>query len=193
MKQRNRSVIPNDAVLQNYFYFIQERMNIFWRRCDGCDSLTEDPILKEYKFTNVYRACDRVSQFLIRNVIYGDIDKYSEEDVLLRILFFKVFNKIETWNYLCELTDITVDTFNVVKLSEALAIRQQTYPIFSNAYMMTGSYSGYQGINTKHQVWLQMIEDFFIKGQGLKKVLRAKLYQTLLRRQMLRDKMANRF
>ncbi len=134
------SVVPNDATLKYYFYFIQERMNIFWRRCEDSSHLTDDPILKEYKFTNVYRACDRVSQYLIRNVIYKDLDKY----------------------------------FNVEKLSKALTMRQQNYPIFSNAYMMTGSYSGYHDINTKHQVWLQMIKDEFIKGQGLKKVLNAK-------------------
>ena len=171
--KKTSSIVPNDATLKYYFYFIQERMNIFWRRCEDCNPLTDDPILREYKFTNVYRACDRVSQYLIRNVIYKDLDKYTPEDVLLRILVFKVFNKIETWEYLRQLTDITVGTFNVDKLSKALTRRQQSYPIFSNAYMMTGSYSGYQGINTKHQVWLQMIEDEFIKGNGFKKVLNA--------------------
>ncbi len=172
--KKTSSIVPNDATLKYYFYFIQERMNIFWRRCEDDAPLTDDPILKEYKFTNVYRACDRVSQYLIRNVIYKDLDKYSPEDVLLRILVFKVFNRIETWDYLSRLTDITVDTFNVEKLSILLTKRQQNYPIFSNAYMMTGSYSGYANINTKHQVWLQMIEDEFVKKQGLKKVLRAK-------------------
>ena len=168
------SIVPNDATLKYYFYFIQERMNIFWKMCEDNIPLTDDPILKEYKFTNVYRACDRVSQFLMRNVIYKDLDEYSPEDVLLRILVFKVFNRIETWDYLCQLNDITVDSFNVAKLSKALTRRQQNYPIFSNAYMMTGSYSGYQNISTKHQVWLQMIDDEFIKGNGLKQVLNAK-------------------
>lgn len=171
--KKTSSIVPNDATLKYYFYFIQERMNIFWRRCEDCERLTDDPILKEYKFTNVYRACDRVSQYLIRNVIYKDLDKYSPEDVLLRILVFKVFNKIETWDYLSSLTELTVDTFNVEKLSRALTRRQEYYPIFSNAYMMAGSYSGYHDISTKHQVWLQMIEDEFIKGQGLKTVLKA--------------------
>ena len=169
----NRQIVPNDTTLKYYFYFIQERMNIFWSRYNHRDHLTDDPILKEYKFTNVYRACDRVSQYLIRNVIYKDLDKYIPEDVLLRILVFKVFNKIETWDYLSSLTDITVDSFNVEMLSKALTRRQQNYPIFSNAYMMTGSYSGYHDISAKHQVWLQMIEDEFIKGEGLKKVLKA--------------------
>lgn len=168
------SVVPNDATLKYYFYFIQERMNIFWRRCENNSFLTDDPILKEYKFTNVYRACDRVSQYLIRNVIYKNLDRYSPEDVMLRILVFKVFNRIETWEYLSQLTDITVASFNVEKLSKALTKRQVSTPIFSNAYMMTGCYSGYGGINTKHQVWLQMIKEEFIEKQGLKKVLEAK-------------------
>ena len=143
--KQQANIVPNDEVLKYYFYFIQERMNIFWRRCEDCGTLTDDPILREYKFTNVYRACDRVSQYLIKNVIYKNLDRYTPEDVLLRILVFKVFNRIETWEYLSHLTDITVDTFNVEKLSRALTRRQANSPIFSNAYMMTGCYSGYEG------------------------------------------------
>lgn len=166
------AVIPDDTILKYYFYFIQERMSIFWKRCEDCDSLTDDPILQEYKFTNVYRACDRVSQYLIKNVIYNDLNDYSPEDVLLRILVFKVFNRIETWEYLKQHENIKVSNFNVKKLSETLTRRQATHPIFSNAYMMTGSYSGYVDITSKHQVWLQMIEDEFIKKRGLVKILR---------------------
>ena len=174
MKKKTSRIVPNDDTLKYYFYFIQERMNIFWRRCEDYGSLTNDPILKEYKFTNVYRACDRVSQYLIRNVIYRDLDNYSPEDVLLRILVFKVFNRIETWQYLNRNQDITIGSFDVKKLSAALSKRREEYPVFSNAYMMTGCYSGYEGFSTKHQVWLQMIEDEFIKKQGLKQVLKAK-------------------
>lgn len=170
----NKGIVPNDATFKYYFYFIQERMNIFWRKCNDADLLTKDPILQTYKFTNVYRACDRVSQYLIKNVIYKDLDRYTAEDVLLRILVFKVFNKIETWEYLNGENEITTNTFNVQKLTDALTKRQQTKPIFSNAYMMAGSHAEYKGITTKHQVWLQMIEDRFIKGKGLRSVLNAK-------------------
>lgn len=170
----NKCVVPNDDIFKYYFYFIQERMNIFWRRCEDCERLTDDPILREYKFTNVYRACDRVSQYLIRNVIYKDLDKYSPEDVLFRILVFKVFNKIETWDYLSQLSDITIDSFNVGHISKELTKRQKDYPIFSNAYMMAGSHARYKGISTKHQVWLQMIEDEFVKNKGFWKILQAK-------------------
>ena len=149
-------------------------MNIFWRKYNDADLLTKDPILQTYKFTNVYRACDRVSQYLIKNVIYKDLDRYTAEDVLLRILVFKVFNKIETWEYLNGENEITTNTFNLQKLTDALTKRQQTKPIFSNAYMMAGSHREYKGITTKHQVWLQMIEDEFIQGRGFEKVLEAK-------------------
>ena len=172
-------------------------MNIFWRRCEDCYPFTDDPILREYKFTNVYRACDRVSQYLIRNVIYKDLDKYTPEDVLLRILVFKVFNRIETWDYLSQKTDIMVHTFNVEELSNALSRRQQNHPIFSNAYMMTGCYSGYADIDTKHQVWLQMIEDEFIQGKGLEKVLNAesmeKVYNQLRNYPLIGDFLAYQY
>lgn len=170
----NRQVVPNDTTLHYYFYFIQERMNIFWGKYNHQDHLTDDPILQEYKFTNVYRASDRVSQYLIKNVIYRDLDRYAPEDVLLRILVFKVFNRIETWEYLNKYLDVRVNTYNVEWLSKLLTKRQKDYPIFSNAYMMAGSHVRYADIKTKHQVWLQMIEDEFIQGRGFEKVLEAK-------------------
>ena len=170
----NKRVVPNDETLRYYFYFIQERMRIFWNKYENKAHLTDDPILQEYKFTNVYRACDRVSQYLIRNVIYKDLKMYSPEDVLLRTLVFKVYNRIETWEYLCKLSDITINNFNVEKLSALLSQRQQSAPIFSNAYMMAGSHFDYPSIKTKHQLWLQIIEDELIKKRGVSKILKAK-------------------
>ena len=69
MFMKTKSVVPNDKVLRYYFYFIQERMEIFWNKIEGRNTLTSDPILRKYKFTNVYRACDRVSQYLISEEI----------------------------------------------------------------------------------------------------------------------------
>lgn len=175
----NNRVIPNEETFRFYFYFIQERMNIFWNKYEHKDHLTDDPILHEYKFTNVYRACDRVSQYLIRDVIYNDIDRYTPEDVLLRIIVFKVFNKIETWNYIREISDITMDSFNVERLSKDLLQRQKNYPIFSNAYMMAGSHSDYPSIKTKHQLWLQIIEDEFIKKKGVAKIMKARSMEAI--------------
>ena len=56
--------------------------------------------MRYHKFTNVYRASDRVSQYLIRNVIYkGD---QQPREVFFRTVLFKLFNKIETWRLLVD-------------------------------------------------------------------------------------------
>ena len=61
---------------------------------------TDDPILASHRFTNPYRAADRVSQYLIRHVLY-DGDQTTEE-VFFRTLLFKLFNRLETWEELAK-------------------------------------------------------------------------------------------
>ena len=170
----HNEVLPNDDVLRYYFYFINERMKIFWRRCEGKATLTDDPILRKYKFTNVYRALDRVSQYLIRYVIYKDIHLYSPRDVLLRILVFKIFNRIDTWEYLTEFYgDIKESHFDVKQISVLLSERQSYAPIFNNAYMMTGSHTKYNYLPTKHEKWLTMVKQEFLGDNVVDEVLTA--------------------
>lgn len=173
--------IPDKRILYYYFYFMQERMNMFWKKCEKNRlSLTEDPILRDYKFTNVYRACDRVSQYLISHVIYRHIDHFTPEDMLLRILVFKIFNKIETWDYLEKVYgDIRVEHFDVEEICRLLSIRQKSLPIFSNAYMMTGSHRRYDCLSSKHAKWLQMVKDEFIGEGVVDRVLNADSMETV--------------
>src|SRR4051812_39503475 len=79
------------VIYDTYWRFATERQNLFFRRHNGDEfPWTEDPILRTYKFTNAYRASDRVSQYLIRNVIYkGD---QSPKEVFFRTILFKLFN-----------------------------------------------------------------------------------------------------
>ena len=179
----SKEVTPNDETLRYYFYFVQERMNMFWRKVEGKFIYTEDPILRMYKFTNVYRATDRVSQYLIKNVIYKDIEQYTPEDVLLRILVFKIFNKIETWEFLeNQLSEpICVNNFNPKIISGWLTKRQRKYPIFNNAYMMTGSHHLYNYLPTKHEKWLTMIKQEIIDSGLIVDILNAKTMEDVFR------------
>ena len=176
-------IIPNDKILQYYFYFMQERMNMFWRKIDGnkYNEWSKDPILRTFKFTNVYRATDRVSQYLIKDVIYKDIEKFSPKDVLLRIIIFKIFNKIETWEYLNENLNeyLKVETFNPHKISLLLSKRQTCSPIFSNAYMMTGSHRDYDHLPSKHEKWLTMVKKEMIDGGAFDDILNAKFMEDI--------------
>ncbi|MGM8891767.1 nucleotide kinase domain-containing protein [Psychrobacter sp. 1Y1] len=164
---------PNEEVFKYYFYFIQERMNIFWNKYEENYPLTRDPTLQSYKFTNVYRAMDRVSQYLIKNVIYSD-EKFSDKDVLFRIIVFKIFNKFETWEYLeSEIGEISLENFNLKHINNALLARKVSNPIFNNAYMMTGTHSLYNHLNYKHEKWLQMVKDELIGQSVIDKIIDA--------------------
>lgn len=66
MKQSPR---PRQHIYDLYWYFAAERQAIFDRRVAGmAQPWTHDPILQTFKFCNVYRATDRVSQYMIREV-----------------------------------------------------------------------------------------------------------------------------
>ncbi|MFA6053745.1 MAG: nucleotide kinase domain-containing protein [Thermodesulfovibrionales bacterium] len=145
-------------VFDTYWKFATERQSIFFNRLyrnDGC--LTEDAILQTYKFTNAYRASDRVSQYLIRHVIYeGD---QSPNEVFFRIILFKTFNKIETWKMLREkIGEISYKEYDFIHydriLTKALEERRS---IYSAAYIMPSG-SGSFGHKYKHRNHLKLIE-----------------------------------
>ncbi|MFH1556759.1 MAG: nucleotide kinase domain-containing protein [Pseudomonadota bacterium] len=86
------------AVYDSYWRFAAERLSVYYRkqRCED-GPWTEDPILEAFRFTNTYRAADRVSQYLIREIQYNSNRSCEPTDVVFRTLLFKIFNKIETW------------------------------------------------------------------------------------------------
>ncbi|MCR4377221.1 MAG: putative DNA base hypermodification protein [Rhodospirillales bacterium] len=148
-------------VYDTYWKFAAERQEIFFRRMENpaAGIWTDDPILMRHKFTNAYRASDRVSQYLIRNVIGSD-DR-GVTDTFFRILLFKLFNKIETWDLLEQsLGDISWGSFNFSAydkvLSEEMA-RKRT--IYSAAYIMPSGKSRF-GFERKHQNHLELLKWF---------------------------------
>jgi len=189
----------NDEVYKYYFYFVQERMNIFWNKYDSNkEPWTNDLILKENKFTNVYRASDRISQYLIKNVIYDRLEGFDERDILFRILIFKIFNKIETWEYLeSKIGSISIKNFDLQKVNSLLSERMSQTPIYNNAYMMTGTHSKYNHLTYKHEKWLQMVQDEIVKEKTLEKIVKVKslekVYQLLRERSFIGDFLAYQY
>lgn len=92
-----RRPIPRSRIHDIYWRFASERQATFERRVAGAPlPWTEDPILQEYKFCNVFRAADRVSQYMIREVCYHR-ESCSPEDRIFQIVAFRTFSKIDTW------------------------------------------------------------------------------------------------
>jgi 5-hmdU DNA kinase, helical domain len=95
-----RTLTPT-SVFNTYWRFAAARQAIYLARLQGIGgSWSDDPILRDYRFTNVYRAADRVSQYLIQKVIYDNDVPDDPENVVFRVLLFKVFNRISTWHTL---------------------------------------------------------------------------------------------
>lgn len=147
-------------VFDSYWRFAVERQNIFFRRLGGeIKPWTKDPVLTVHKFTNAYRASDRVSQYLIRNVIYRDDLPSSGSEVLFRALLFKLFNKIETWQLLEQAfgaityKDYRFEHYDEV-LSRAMGAGKR---IYSAAYIMPPGSSAF-GHPAKHQNHLRLLE-----------------------------------
>ncbi|MFZ5685711.1 MAG: nucleotide kinase domain-containing protein [Pseudomonadota bacterium] len=83
-----------------YWTFAARRQAAFEKRLAGEPApWSDDPILQTYKFCNVFRATDRVSQYMIRNVAYA-ADAGEFQDRLFQIVAFRTFSNIATWESL---------------------------------------------------------------------------------------------
>jgi NTP pyrophosphatase (non-canonical NTP hydrolase) len=146
-------------VYDTYWRFAAERQHIFFRRLQREPApWTEDPVLRLYKFTNAYRASDRVSQYLIRRVIYREDLPDAPEEVFFRTLLFKVFNRIETWELLERMmgqvvyAEYTFKRYDQI-LTQALSRGDR---IYSAAYITPSGLT--LGHTKKHRNHLVLIE-----------------------------------
>jgi hypothetical protein len=150
-------------VFDTYWRFAAERQAIFYRRLQGrLDCWTSDPILQNYRFTNAYRAADRVSQYLIREVQYGSGRSQDPQELFFRTLLFKIFNKIETWEVLERAVGpITWEGVNLQKISDTLDHSiSHVKRIYSSAYIMPSPRFGYARKHANHLALLtQMMND----------------------------------
>lgn len=167
-------------IFDTYWYFAAERQKIFYKRLLGeKPPYTTDPILLQYKFCNVYRACDRVSQFLIRWVIYGG--DFPEKDMLFRIMLFRLLNKNETWQFLEErLGEISLATFDVGRYSELLNELNQHQPIYGNAFILCAN--KVFGFERKHDNHLALLKMIFVESDEWQSLLDSRSLEELFRR-----------
>jgi hypothetical protein len=153
-------------VYESYWRFAAERQAVFFRRARGeIRPWTDNPVLAIYKFTNAYRASDRVSQYLIRHVIYrGDLPK-SPRELFFRILLFKLFNKIETWELLeSTVGPIIFEDYRFATYDGVLARAMRAgHRIYSAAYIMPPGSRAF-GRSAKHQNHLLLLERMMADG-----------------------------
>lgn len=145
-------------VLDTYWKFGAERLAMYLRRLAGEEApWTDDPILRSYRFTNSYRAADRVSQYLIRDVQYDPARSPDPAEVVFRTLLFKIFNKVETFEMLeSQLGRISWQTFDLDAADAVLhRAMQHGSRIYSAAYIMPNPALG---MSKKHSNHLRLLD-----------------------------------
>ncbi|MGW6405277.1 nucleotide kinase domain-containing protein, partial [Streptomyces sp. NPDC055134] len=149
-------------VFDTYWRFAAARQAVYEARLTGRrQPWTDDPILSRHRFTNCYRAADRVSQAVIGDVIYQGPQDW--DDVFFRTLLFKIFNKESTWQLLTrELGEVRWADYDYREfdrvLSAAFAAGERLY---SAAYIVPPPQLGEE---RKHRNHLRLVEMLMTSG-----------------------------
>ena len=166
------------SVYDTYWKTAAERQEIFYKKLSKIVSpLTNDPIFRDFKFCNVYRASDRVTQYLIKNVIYKG--NYTQEDTLFRIFLFRLLNKHETWMRLEKiLGKVSLTDFTFERYTKALEkIKSEGKPIYGNAFILCAN--KVFGYDSKYENHLALLENSFKKNKIATGLLRSKTLREL--------------
>lgn len=158
LKKEHWAPTKTTEVFKTYWRFAAKRQAIFFKRLRGKkEPWTKDIILQNFKFTNAYRASDRVSQYMIRHVIYEG--EQSPNEIFFRIILFKIFNKIETWKLLIrKLGRVSWREYDFRVYDRILtAAKNARTTIYSAAYIMPSGGRSF-GHKIKHRNNLKLLQ-----------------------------------
>jgi hypothetical protein len=165
---------PRQEIFDIYWTFAAERQQIFEQRLLGAPGpWTDDPILLRYKFCNVFRAADRVSQYLIRQVAYRNDDS-TPADRAFQIVAFRTFSNIATWDGVTKLlshsprlSDLASGDFEAA-LNQ---VREVNGGLYTGAFILcaTDAY----GRQLKHLNHVELFKSMFLDGSLYDDIARA--------------------
>lgn len=158
----NGQQVEVTEVFWTFWYLAAERQSMFMRRVRALPQpWTSDPILSRHRFTNAYRASDRVSQYLLQRVIYNE--EWDGPDTILRVLLFKIFNRIDTWEHLvAAVGEPNFSDFDPVVYEKVLDERFEAGErLYSAAYIMP---SPRLGNDRKHADHLQLLDKIVVSA-----------------------------
>lgn len=165
---------PRSEAFDLYWRFTAERHNSFEKRLAGEQGpWSDDEIIRTYKFCNVFRAADRVSQYLIREVAYH-AEPCSLQDRVFQIVAFRTFSKIETWESIRLLLGRhpTVEDLADGSFARALdGARATNGGLYTGAFILCATDAYGQGV--KHRNHVELFRHMFLTGSLGDDVLQA--------------------
>ncbi len=170
-----KELVPRPGVYELYWKFAYERQKTFEGRIRGDQGpWTDDPILQEYKFCNVFRAADRVSQYMIKEVCYYP-EQSEPDDRLFQIVAFRTFSNIATWDSVRLILGHapTIDDLVNGQFEQALAkTKENNSTLYTGAFILCASDA--YGRRKKHLNHVELFKDMFVNQALGKKILTAK-------------------
>lgn len=164
----NNFLIKSNAY-DEYWLFAYHRQLVFKQRvCALPSESTPDQVIKKYKFTNCYRALDRTTQHLLKEIT--NAPDLTAENVFFQTILFKIFNNQRTWSRLTDCIgaidyrDFKPDAYSSVLKS----IKNLGDPIYSAAYIMPSGKKEF-GSAIKHENNMRMLE-LMLKNELHKKI-----------------------
>lgn len=135
---RIRSAKPvfNLGALEVFKFYVSERYNMhLLKDVEGKPfPWTDDVILSMYRFTNIRREQDKNSRYLLTKMKANGNN--LNLNMLCNILLFRLFNKIETMEYLGGWVDFV--NYDEDKVRKQLSSVPEGYVYFTNAYLSSG-------------------------------------------------------
>lgn len=127
----------NVCSMPSLLYFVWEREVVRIIKSRGAERpWTKDPVIEKYKFTNIRRRDDRVSRWIIDNVI---VPNEQRQDLWFILLITRLINWPPTLQHLIE-KDIlfrSAGDFNPVQFSDAVeSFKAIGGKVYSGAYMV---------------------------------------------------------
>jgi hypothetical protein len=177
-----RRPTPRPEVYDLYWIFAARRQAVFERRTAGHPGpWTDDTILQRFKFCNVFRASDRVSQYLIREVAYGPADD-TPADRLFRIVAFRTFSNTDTWDGVLvrlghppSLEDLASGAFEAA-LDDVKAERGGLY---TGAFILCATKAF--GYDQKHKNHVALFKHMFFRNEAAERIRSANSLEQIVR------------
>lgn len=142
------------TLLRKYIHSQKLQFSPLTRRCN---SWSADPILANYKFCNTFRVLDRVSQYIITEVV--EKGPQRREEITFRILLFSTYTSIRTYETLRE--NIQPFTWKTYKRANYERVLRDLYnrgiSIYTGAYQKPAPELGFAENFMNHLAFLEIL------------------------------------
>lgn len=177
-----RTPTPRTAIYPLYWTFASRRQEAFERRVAGLPApWTDDKIIQRFKFCNVFRAADRVSQYMIREVACSP-KEVTAQDRVFQIVAFRTFSQPETWEglRLRLKRSPTLEDLSSGRLEIALdQIKKERGGLYTGAFILCATKA--YGFDEKHRNHLALFKHMFFEDALAQRVLEAQSLEEIVR------------